>query len=517
MRRSVLNTLLATAGLIALGALAASEVAARLSVIPGRPGAPRPTSSQSAPTPAPTAPAGAGVGACQALIAAESDLMLGALRAALGTCLARGVACLVEQNGSSACCEESALLCQGNLNQIAAATRRFRDTVRGGSCSALPLERLVAEDGLGFAAPACGSLVTPIEVVDHASFADCLQLLLTKDVLHQVGLTDLPRAPEALVCMGLDEVLAAALGVDPATCLPTPSPTPEATPIPTHSPVPTPSPTPAGPTPIPTPSPGPDGCQPRLFGPCADAPFTGCCQAERHCAFIIGEDGPGFCIADPPSSTATPAPSATPAATLTGAPTTTPTPGATGTPEPTATPGPTAPPTATPPPTGTPAPTGSPGEPTATPGPTATPEPTAVATCQTATVTITTSYQAQTPPDVVAGVSTFLDYPGTRLEIPGTGNQSTVLARVTNLSGVSALFSAGDQDSDSDGADDRVSVGLISTGAAIPPGTFAQVVFDCIAGEALPVAADFTCTPDVSSLFGNTLEATCEVSVVSTP
>ena len=432
--------------------------------------------------------------------------MLGEVRGALGTCLLRGARCLLEQSGSSACCEAAALECQGELNRIAAATRGFRDTVRAGSCAQLPVAELLAADGLGFRAGACGSLTPPVVVQDHASFADCLQLLMTKDVMHQVALTDVPRAPEALVCLGLDEVLSSALGVEPATCLPTPTPTPTATPIPTSSPIPTPSPKPAGPTPTPTPSPGAGGCQPRLFGPCEEAPFTGCCQTNRHCAYITGEDGPGYCIADPPSTTATPAPTATPASSATALPSVTPVPTATPVPTVTVVPTPTI---GGGTPTPSPAPTGSPGDPTATPAPTA------PGTCDTATVTITTSYQAQLPPDFVAGVTVMVGYPGTKLEIPGTGNQSTVIGRVTNLSGVTALFSAGDQDSDPQ--DSSINVGLISTGAAVPSGTFARVVFDCIDGQPSPVPADFACTPDVSSLLGNTVEASCSVSVVTAP
>lgn len=504
MRSSLRNRLLATGLGLAMVAALASPAAARLSIIPGVRPTPRPTSSQVAPTPRSTAtPAGgSGVRACQAQIASESALLLGDLRSALGTCLTRGVRCLVTENGSSACCEEAALQCQTELNTIAAATRRFREAVRDGACGALPLATLLAPDGLGFETGACGSLTPPIAVTDPASFADCLQLLMTRDVLHQVALTDVPRAPEALVCMGIDEVLAAALGEEPATCKPTPTPTPTASPIPTASPTPGPTATPAGPTPVPTPSPGAGGCQPRLFGPCQLAPFTGCCNAQHHCAFIAGEEPPGYCIADPPSTTATPAPTATPVPSV-SAPTPT---GSATTPTPSPTPAPTASPGGG---TPSPSPTGSPGEPTATP--TASP----VAGCSTATVTITTSYQAQGAPDFVAGVTTMLHYPGARLEIPGTGNQSTVLARVTNLSGVTALFSAGDQDTDHDGTDDLVSVGLISTGTAIPPGSFARVVFDCVAGEPAPVAADFSCTPDISSLFGNAVEATCTVAVAT--
>lgn len=507
MRRSVLITLGATALLLAAGALVAHESAARLSILPGRPGGtPRPTSSQSAPTPIPTAGVSTSVRDCQSSLAAESEHLLGEVRGALGTCLVRGARCLVEERGSVACCEAAALECQAELNRIASATRRFRDTLRTGTCSRLPLGDLLGPAGLGFRAEACGSLSPPLAVTDHATFADCLQLLLTKDVLHQVALTDVPRAPEALVCMGLDEVLAAALGVEPATCLPTPSPTPPATPIPTNSPVSTPSPKPAGPTPTPTPSPGAGGCQPGLFGPCQDGPFTGCCQPDHHCAFILGEDGPGYCIADPVSSTPTPAASATPVpsgtatASPTAAPTATPTPVG-GTPTPPATP--------TPAVTSTPVATGSPGEPTATPAPTA------PASCSTATVTVHTSYQTQLPPDFVAGVTVMVGYDGTRLDIPGTGNQSTVAARVTNLSGVSGLFQPGDQDSDPENA--SINVGLISTGSAIPPGNFARIVFDCVGGATAPVAGDFVCTPDVSSLLGNTIAATCTVSVVTAP
>ena len=475
------------------GVLAATGAHARLSILPGGKPTPRPTSSSTAPTPTPTGVANASVTVCQALIASESATMLAEVRSALGSCLTRGTRCLVDESGSSACCEAAALECQGELNAIAAATRRFRETIRGGACGALPLARLLADDGLGFEEETCGSLVPPVVVSDHASFSDCAQLLMTRDVVHQVALTDVPRAPEALVCMGLDEVLAAALGEEPATCKPTPSPTPSASPIPTSSPTPGPTPTPGPATPTPTPSPGPGGCQPRLFGPCEESPFTGCCNTKQHCAFITGEDGPGYCIADPPTPTETPTATATPAPTGSAAPTPTPAP----TPSPTA--------TATPGETPTPSPAGSPGEPT--------PTSSASPSCRTATVTIITSYEAQSAPDFVAGVTAMLHYPGTALEIPGTGNQSTVLARVTNLSGAGGLFSAGDQDSDQSGTDDLLSVGLISTGSAVPAGDFARVVFDCVTGQPAPTVDDFDCTPDVSSLFGNTLDATCSVSV----
>jgi hypothetical protein len=472
--------------------LAAETAQARLSVIPGGRPTPRPTSSSTAPTPSPTIDGSATIAGCQALIASESARMLADVRTALGTCLTRGARCLVDEAGSSACCEESALQCQADLGAIAAATRRFRDTIRGGACGALPFDRLLDDAGLGFDPGACGSLAPAVVVTDHATFADCVQLLMTKDVLHQVALTDVPRAAEALVCMGLDDVLAGSLGEQPATCLPTPSPMPSPSPVPTNSP------TPGPPTPIPTPSPGEGGCQPRRFGPCNDGTFTTCCSADQACIAIFSpSDGSGYCTAATPAPTASPTPTVAPSPTATAA-------SATPTPGPTAT----APP-ATPTPTvgATPAPTGSPTQPTATA--------TAAASCSTATVTIRTSYQAQAAPDFVAGVTTMLRYPGGVLDIPGTGNQSTVLARVTNLSGANGLFSAGDQDSDQSGTDDLLSVGMISTGSAVPAGDFARVVFDCVAGQPVPTAGDFSCTPDVSSLFGNTVDATCSITLAT--
>lgn len=224
---------------------------------------------------------------------------------------------------------------------------------------------------------------------------------------------------------------------------------------------------------------------------------------------------------------ASPTPSAKPTATLVPTPTPSASPTATATPA--STPTPTVKPTATPSPTPTPRPTSSPSPtPTPTPKPTPTPTPTAKPTatptatqtpvqgCTSATVTVMTSYAAQSPPDFVAGVTTSVGYPGARIGIPGHGNDATVLARVTNLSGASGLFSAGDQDANSDGVDDLISVGLISTSAAIPSGSFARIVFDCAPNAAAPTAADFTCTPDVSSLFGNGVAATCSVVMVQT-
>lgn len=504
MRRPAVKKLAPTLSLVALGLLVASDGLARLSVIPGRPGAPRPTASQVAPTPTPL-PGGAALRRCQATIGEQSGRLLDEVRDALGDCLVRGVGCLVDEAGSSACCAEAALLCQAELVRIAAATRLFRETVRGGSCGQLALEVLLAGDGLGFDAAACARLLPPVAVIDHASFSDCLQLLLTRDVLHQVGLSDLPRAPEALVCMGLDEILVDALGIDPATCEPSPSPPPPPSPTPTPPPTPVPTgtdglplptPTPAPPTPSPTPSPGEGGCQPRHFGPCEDGTFTGCCRSDLNCVHFIGEDAPGYCIADPPIATETPPATPTPAATSSpgGA---TPTPGSTTTPSPT--------------PSGTtPTPTATPGRPTPSPGgETPTPSPTATAgspQCSTLQATVSVNYNPTGFPDV-AGMTVNLVYPAS-VSIPGFGSDASVLQRVTNLTGVNGLFNVGDQD-------DSIGVGLVSLAATIPPGDFIRIQFDCVSGPP-PVAADFDCTPDVSTTLGNQVDASCAVTAITT-
>lgn len=130
----------------------------------------------------------------------------------------------------------------------------------------------------------------------------------------------------------------------------------------------------------------------------------------------------------------------------------------------------------------------------------------AVTTCSKAVVTINTSYN-QPSGDNVAGVTTALDYPESRVTIPGAGGGSDVLARVANLSGVTGgLFSAGDTDA-------VLNVGLVSLSSKIPAGAFARATFDCVLGQAAPAPSDFTCVAEVSSFMGNTVAGTCSVSV----
>ncbi len=170
-------------------------------------------------------------------------------------------------------------------------------------------------------------------------------------------------------------------------------------------------------------------------------------------------------------------------------------------------PSPTPSPTATPVATATPMATATP-PPTPTATSTATPTPTpGGSSCSSATVTVSTSF-LPSPGDPVSGVTVVLDYPEAKLDLPGVG--AAVIGRVTNLTGVSGgLFNAGDDDS-------RVSVGLISLAAAIPPGSFARVVLDCRPGSSLPVASDFSCLATASTFLGQDVTATCSVSSLTT-
>lgn len=215
-----------------------------------------------------------------------------------------------------------------------------------------------------------------------------------------------------------------------------------------------------------------------------------------------------------PGPTSTPAPTPTPAPTATpSGPTPTPAP-ATPTPAPTSTAVATATPAPTPTPSGptpTPAPaTPTPEGPTPTPVP-ATPTPvpatpTPGAACSKAVVTISTDYVQGTDP--VAGVTTALNYPESKIVMPGSGGGSDVSSRVTNLTGVTGgLFNVGDDDS-------TLNVGLVSIGTSIPAGPFARATFDCIPGQSAPTASDFQCAATVADLNGLDVPgASCAASV----
>jgi hypothetical protein len=139
---------------------------------------------------------------------------------------------------------------------------------------------------------------------------------------------------------------------------------------------------------------------------------------------------------------------------------------------------------------------------------------TGVAEC---TATIATDFSPRPPDDPVAGVLIKLGYPGREIDIPGFGNDPSVLSRVTNLTGLDGIFSAGDNDTDLDGIDDTLAVGLIDLSSPIPSGNFASAQFDCRPPQ-VPSLTDFTCTADLSTANGKPVDGTCSVvSLAVTP
>jgi hypothetical protein len=129
--------------------------------------------------------------------------------------------------------------------------------------------------------------------------------------------------------------------------------------------------------------------------------------------------------------------------------------------------------------------------------------------CSTATVRVSTSLAAGAS---VLGVTTTIDYPQTLAAIPGSSNDPSVIARVTNLTGLGGIFSAGDNDSDGDSLDDRLVVGLVVSSGSVPAGPFADVKFDCSAGEA-PLVSDFACSIDASDGNGDPVAGSCSVTI----
>ncbi|MBY0279077.1 DUF1566 domain-containing protein [Candidatus Binatia bacterium] len=131
-------------------------------------------------------------------------------------------------------------------------------------------------------------------------------------------------------------------------------------------------------------------------------------------------------------------------------------------------------------------------------------------TCSKAILTVRVAYDDAAAAG--AGVTTVIDYPGDLAALPGLGSAPSVTERLANLSGQSGIFSGGDQDSDADGTDDRVSIGLVLGSAGIVSGPFAQATFDCPAGDA-PLVSDFACTLDASDANGDAIPGGCSVGL----
>jgi hypothetical protein len=137
------------------------------------------------------------------------------------------------------------------------------------------------------------------------------------------------------------------------------------------------------------------------------------------------------------------------------------------------------------------------------------------ASCSKVVVTITTSFASTEG----SGITTQVDYPETKADIPGGGNEASVQARVVNQTGINTgTFSSGDNDTDvpTNLLDDRLSVGLISISTPISAGAFAQATFDCKPGQ-VPAQNDFSCTFDGGDLEGNTIPGSCALALSYVP
>lgn len=139
-------------------------------------------------------------------------------------------------------------------------------------------------------------------------------------------------------------------------------------------------------------------------------------------------------------------------------------------------------------------------------------EPVRDRSCTAAIVTVSLTIETEVFP--AQGATVFVPYPTQLIDLPGHGN--AVQPRIDNLTGVAGFFASGDSDTDLDGLDDRLGVGLIAGDPriSIPSGPFARARFDCVPGASrVPVAADFSCESDVSSDNGNVLPSSCTVAV----
>ncbi len=189
--------------------------------------------------------------ACSDAIRGASRDLTAAVEDHLGRCVTHGLDCLTAAKNPSACCARIAGRCADDQDDIAEAEREFTALITRRSCTRVPLARLLAADGLGFAtlAARCACATPPITVASLEDLAACLRRRIEDDAVQRLALVEAPRTAEALACLGLDDAFPAALADEPALCetcgAGTPSPTPTSSP---SGAVPTPSrtPTPAG-------------------------------------------------------------------------------------------------------------------------------------------------------------------------------------------------------------------------------------------------------------------------------
>jgi hypothetical protein len=91
----------------------------------------------------------------------------------------------------------------------------------------------------------------------------------------------------------------------------------------------------------------------------------------------------------------------------------------------------------------------------------------------------------------VGALVLFLDYPDTRVSIPGSGGEPSVAARITNTP---ANFSSSVND-----LDYALREALVASGRTLAPGAILDVGFDLCSGQTAPRRADFTCTVEQAS------------------
>jgi hypothetical protein len=135
-------------------------------------------------------------------------------------------------------------------------------------------------------------------------------------------------------------------------------------------------------------------------------------------------------------------------------------------------------------------------------------------------VTVSVEFDEVEYPDT-AGLRVRLSYPTAAVSIPGSKSSEQVNSRVTNLTPLradqedpEALFAAADVDTDGDGRDDQVVIGLVTRSEPIRSGPLARVNFDCVTGESVPPAGAFHCTTTASTRDGSSLrDVSCSVSV----
>lgn len=86
----------------------------------------------------------------------------------------------------------------------------------------------------------------------------------------------------------------------------------------------------------------------------------------------------------------------------------------------------------------------------------------------------------------VGALVVFLDYPDTRVSIPGSGNEASVVGRITNTP---ANFSSSPND-----LDYALREAIVAAGRTLAPGAIFDIGFDLCTGQTAPRRQDFACT-----------------------